>query len=205
MDSTAFVRGMGLGASLIMAIGAQNAFVLRQGLKREHVFLVALFCSVCDAILISLGAGGFGTLLHHFPSLTKIAAWAGALFLFFYGARSFYSALRPKKLEVDSENRPALSVKRTLTACLAFSLLNPHVYLDTIVLLGSLAAQYAPAPRVSFAIGAMLSSFLWFFGLAYGASFLTPLFRDPRAWRVLDTFIGIIMWAIAWSLLSHAI
>ena len=204
MDFSIYLRGLGLSLSLIVAIGAQNAFVLKQGLRRRFLFPVALGCSLCDASLIALGAGGFGALVSAFPALTRIAALCGAAFLLFYGARSFRSAYKPAGLEMDTsgtggDHLPTLS--KTLLTLLAFSLLNPHVYLDTIVLLGGIAGQYAPRPRIVFALGAMTASFVWFFGLAYGAARLAPLFRKPAAWRILDALIGCTMWAIALSLL----
>lgn len=197
--SDAFLRGLGLGAGLIIAIGAQNAFVLRQGLRREHRFPVALICTLCDAALIALGAAGFGSLIAHNPLWIRLAAWAGALFLFFYGARAFRSAWKPTGL--DTAEAPPASVGTVLVTLLALSLLNPHVYLDTVVLVGGLSAQYPPHPRVFFALGAMTASLLWFFSLAFGASALAPLFRRPLAWRILDTVIGLVMWSIALGLL----
>lgn len=192
------LRGLGLGASLIIAIGAQNAFVLRQGLKREHQFSVALTCSLCDAALIALGAAGFGSLIAHNPLWTRLAAWAGAAFLFFYGARAFRSALRPAGMEAEDQS-PATG-PNVIATTLALSLLNPHVYLDTVVLVGGLSAQYSLRPRLAFGLGAMLASLLWFFGLAYGAAWLAPLFRRPVAWRLLDGLIGLVMWTIALGL-----
>ncbi len=155
MDFSIYLRGLSLGLSLIVAIGAQNAFVLRQGLQRRFLFPVALSCSLCDASLIALGVGGFGALVSAFPALTRLAALLGAAFLLFYGARSFRSALRPGGIETgesdtESESLPTLS--KTLLTLLAFSLLNPHVYLDTIVLLGGIAGQYAPSSRIVFAL-----------------------------------------------------
>lgn len=196
----AVVAGFGLGASLIIAIGAQNALVLRQGIRREHVLLVCATCVAIDWTLIALGAAGFGSLVAAFPALTRIAAWGGAAFLAFYGALSFRSAIHPGRLDADGAD--AVPAARTtgravLGATLAVSLLNPHVYLDTVVLLGGIAAQYAPAERAWFALGAMSASAVWFFGLGYGARVLAPLFERPGAWRVLDVGIGVVMWSIA--------
>ncbi|NTU72415.1 MAG: LysE family transporter, partial [Coriobacteriia bacterium] len=145
---TAGLAGFGIGAGLIIAIGAQNAFVLRQGLKREHVALVVAVCVVCDWVLIAAGALGFGSLVRAFPLVTAIAAWGGALFLAGYGVMSLRAALRPTVLSAadDAPDAPA-TVSAVLVATLAVSLLNPHVYLDTVVLLGSVAAQYAGAER----------------------------------------------------------
>lgn len=203
MDSSAYIAGLALGASLIIAIGAQNALVLRQGLKREHVFAVAATCTLIDWVLIALGAGGFGSLIARFPSLTTVAAWGGAIFLVFYGALSFRSAFKAETLSAEEggDAPPLTSLATVLTATLAVSLLNPHVYLDTVVLLGSIAAQYEPAARIRFVAGAWTASGLWFFGLAYGARLLAPLFERPIAWRILDVLIGVVMWSIAFSLL----
>lgn len=196
--TTAFLRGLGLGASLIVAIGAQNAFVLRQGLKREGRLSVALTCTLCDAALIALGVGGFGSVLAHHVAWARLMAWAGAAFLFVYGARAFQSALHPSALTDDA---PPAAPGATVVTVLALSLLNPHVYLDTVVLLGGLSAQYAPRSRLEFGLGAVSASVLWFFGLAYGAGYLAPLFQKPSAWRFLDGLIGTVMWALALGLI----
>ncbi len=196
-----YFAGFALGASLIIAIGAQNAFVLRQGLRREHVLAVVVTCTLCDVALIALGAAGFGSLVRAFPAVTAIAAWGGAAFLFVYGALSFRSAARTEALHVAEKPTRALpSTGAAIAATLALSLLNPHVYLDTVVLLGSVAAQHPAAERLAFALGAMSASAAWFAGLGYGARLLAPLFAKPRAWRVLDVAIGAIMWWIAASL-----
>ncbi|MHB1342019.1 MAG: LysE/ArgO family amino acid transporter [Coriobacteriia bacterium] len=193
--------GFALGASLIIAIGAQNAFVLRQGLLRHHVFPVAATCALIDAALISLGAGGFGRLVSAHPTATAIAAWGGVAFLAIYGGRSFLAALKPSALRAeDNATSAASSLGTVLAATLAVSLLNPHVYLDTVVLLGSIAAQYPAPSRLFFALGAMSASGVWFFSLAYGARLLAPLFERPIAWRVLDVVVGIVMWWVAGSL-----
>ncbi len=197
----AYGRGLGLGASLIVAIGAQNAFVLRQGLKREGRLTVALVCAGCDAVLIACGAAGFGSLLARRPWLVQGALWLGAAFLVWYGFCAFRRAWRPAT--VEQAQTPGSTGSLALSA-LALSLLNPHVYLDTVVLVGGLSAQYAGAGRVWFAAGAMSASLVWFFGLAYGAALLVPLFRRPATWRVLDTLIGVIMWSIALSLVRTA-
>lgn len=197
-----YLQGAALGASLIIAIGAQNAFVLKQGLKRSHVFAIVAVCVTCDWVLISAGAVGFGALVSAFPALTSMAAWGGALFLFAYGALSFRSAMSDEVLDAEggSGARAIESTGAAVGTALAISLLNPHVYLDTVVLLGSVAAQHVMPGRVWFTAGAMTASFIWFFGLGYGARLLEPLFRRPVAWRVLDVFIGVIMWWIAGSL-----
>lgn len=194
-----FLRGLGLGTSLIIAIGAQNAFVLRQGLRREQAVLVAAICAACDAALITLGTAGVGSAIAHLPWLARLASVCGAVFLLFYGAMAFRRALHPAFLKV-AELAPT---KRGSIAAATFSvsLLNPHVYLDTVVLVGGISAQYAASPRLFFALGAVCASCLWFFSLALGAALLAPLFRRPRAWRVLDCGVGLVMWTIALGLL----
>lgn len=194
------LQGFGLGAGLIIAIGAQNAFVLRQGLTRSYVFVTALICTLCDATLIILGVAGVGTLIARNPGLTLVARWGGAAFLFWYGGRAFWSALRPGSLDAADDTQTA-TLRGVVLTVLALSLLNPHVYLDTVVLVGSIGGQYPPNERVAFALGATLASCTWFFGLAYGAAWLAPLFTRRIAWRILDGAIGCIMWVIAASLL----
>lgn len=193
-----FLRGLGLGASLIIAIGAQNAFVLRQGLRREQAVLVAAICAACDAALISAGALGLGSLIARSLLITRLTSLGGALFLLYYGLRAFRNARHPGILEMSAAALPRRSV---VASTLSVSLLNPHVYLDTVVLVGGLAAQYADLPRLFFTLGAISASCVWFFSLALGAARLTPLFRRPRAWQVLDCLVGVVMWIIAISLL----
>jgi L-lysine exporter family protein LysE/ArgO len=193
MDALLF--GFSLGFSLILAIGAQNAFVLKQGLKNEHVFLVSLICALSDAILILIGVSGFHVLIASFPSLVSIARYGGAAFLTVYGLISFYNAIKLDHGLQPSELKSNSAWQSVLT-CLAFTWLNPHVYLDTVVLLGSVSTQFGD--RLGwFAAGAVLSSFVFFFSLGYGARLLRPLFAQARAWRVLDVLIGCIMWGIA--------
>ncbi len=199
------LQGFGLGAGLIIAIGAQNAFVLRQGLKRQHLFVTASISTLCDAILILLGVGGLGAVIASVPALTIIATWGGALFLLFFGLRSFRSAMVKSALDADKASTQPVRPGGAILAVLAFSLLNPHVYLDTVVLVGSVGAHYQANERVFFALGAMLASCAWFFGLAYGAAWLAPLFQRPLAWRILDSIVGCIMWTIAASLIWTAL
>ena len=199
MTLSAFLAGAGLGASLIIAIGAQNAFVLRQGLLRRFALPVAATCVVIDWSLIAAGAVGFGALVARFPALTSVAAWGGAAFLAVYGALAFRSAVRPASLHAEepSSGRGAATLGAALLTTLAVSLLNPHVYLDTVVLLGSVASGYEGGARTAFVLGAGAASTVWFFGLALGARLLAPLFVRPAAWRVLDIGIGCVMWWIA--------
>ncbi|MCW5882170.1 MAG: amino acid transporter [Anaerolineae bacterium] len=194
------VQGFALSAALIIAIGAQNAFVLQQGLKRNHVAACWLTAAACDAVLISLGVGGVGAVIGQVPWLGMGAAWAGAIFLLWYGFRSFRSAFKANALDT-SGGIGAASLGATVVGVLAVSLLNPHAILDTVVLIGGAGAQYPVADRPLFAVGAMAASFTWFFALAFGAARLAPLFRRPVTWRVLDTLVGCLMWAIAASLM----
>lgn len=196
METT--LAGFGLGLSLILAIGAQNAFVLRQGLRQEHVFAVCLTCALSDAILIAAGVSGFGILVTKLPWLEPVMRWGGAAFLIVYGARAFWAAWKGGG-HLDAAGQGRASLKGVLLTCLLLTWANPHVYLDTVVLLGSVAAQY-PA-KVNFALGAMTASFLFFFSLGYGARLLAPLFARPAAWRLLDVLVGAIMWTVAGSLL----
>jgi L-lysine exporter family protein LysE/ArgO len=196
------LAGLGLGASLIIAIGAQNAFVLRHGITRSHVTAIVVTCVVCDWALIAAGGAGFGSLVSAFPAVTSVAAWGGAAFLAVYGAMSFRAALHPGALEGDGRRSGGslASTGAAVAATLAVSLLNPHVYLDTVVLLGSVAAQYRGAARWAFVTGAGVGSLVWFSVLGYGARMLAPLFERERTWRILDVAIGVVMWWIAASL-----
>ena len=193
----AAVAGFGLGISLILAIGAQNAFVLRQGLRREHVLAVVLVCAVSDAVLVAAGVTGFGALAERVPGLERVMRYGGAAFLLVYGARAFLAAWRGGAVLEASTG--AGNLRRAVLTCLALTWLNPHVYLDTVVLLGSVSAQYAD--RLGFGAGAVAASFVFFFTLGYGARLLAPVFRRPASWRVLDAGVGAVMWAIAVGLL----
>ena len=196
-----FLAGLLLGASLIIAIGAQNAFVLRQGLLRAHRFPVALFCATSDALLIAAGVGGLGIAIGHHPRVLSGVACAGALVLVWYGVQALRRAIHPHALAADTHGKSS-SMWQVIAACAGFTWLNPHVYLDTVLLIGSLASAWPlPGPRLLFASGAATSSFIWFFALAYGARLLAPLFRKPMAWRVLDVLIALVMWSIAIKLL----
>jgi L-lysine exporter family protein LysE/ArgO len=196
---SAAVNGFLLGASLIVAIGAQNAFVLRQGLRREFVLAVSLICSLSDALLIAAGVAGVGALVAKSQTLLTWVTAAGALFLFAYGIRSFFRALKPETMQAGVA-KPSLGA--AIATCLALTFLNPHVYLDTVLLIGSLSGRYAGTARLAYGTGAALASFVWFFGLGYGAALLQPVFADRRAWRILDIAIGIVMWAIAARLVA---
>ncbi len=191
--------GFAVGLSLILAIGSQNAFVLKQGLRGHHVLWVCLVCAVSDALLIVGGVSGFHVVVTRLTWVTTASRYAGAVFLLWYGARSFLAALRSSATLVPSAgNEPPLW--KTLTTCLALTFLNPHVYLDTVILLGSLSTQF-PGRAHEFSAGAVTASFLFFFTLGYGARLLRPLFQKPVTWKVLEFIIGITMWGIAAKLL----
>lgn len=219
---TSVLAGLGLGFSLIVAIGAQNLFVLRQGLRRENVVVIAAICAVSDAALIILGVSGIGLVLQAVPWLIDVVRWAGAAFLLVYGLLAARRAWRPtgQALEVAETERIAdggapatggATATRTVSTrartglvpavltCLALTWLNPHVYLDTVFLLGTVANTHG-ADRWWFAAGAVTASILWFFGLAFGARFLGRWLSTPRAWRILDGVIAIVMIALAVSL-----
>jgi L-lysine exporter family protein LysE/ArgO len=196
--------GFALGGSLIIAIGAQNAFILRQGLIRSHVFILCLICALSDALLIAAGVAGLGTIVSQSPVLISAVTLGGAIFLGTYSFMAFRRAAKPGAMVAGAPE--SLGLKAAVMTCLAFTFLNPHVYLDTVVLLGSLSAAFEGAERVAYGGGAAVASFAWFFGLGYGARFLAPLFARPAAWRVLDVVIGVVMGLLAlglfWSFLS---
>jgi L-lysine exporter family protein LysE/ArgO len=196
----AFFTGFATSAALIIAIGAQNAFVLRCGLRREHVLAVVLMCALSDALLIALGVAGLGTLVQGSPRLLLLARYGGALFLGVYGALAARRALRSESL--TAPDTAPMTLAAALAACLAFTYLNPHVWLDTVVLLGAIASPLPADQRVAFGIGATSASFVWFFALGFGARLLRGVFARPLAWKILDTAIALVMWAIALSLLQ---
>ncbi|MBI3285426.1 MAG: amino acid transporter [Burkholderiales bacterium] len=197
---TFFLKGMGLSASLIMAIGSQNAHVLRMGLRREHVALTVLVCVACEAVLIAAGILGMGRLLSSDAALLRLASWGGAAFLFWYGWRALRSALRANSLQTQTDAQ-VMNLKQALAAVLAVTLLNPHVYLDLLVLLGAVGAQQAGPGKLWFGLGALCNAALWYAALGYGARLLAPCFAQPIAWRILDGGIAAMMWALALSLL----
>jgi L-lysine exporter family protein LysE/ArgO len=198
-----FVQGLALGLGLIVAIGAQNAFVLRQGLRREHVGAVVLFCAVSDALLISAGVLGMAQALGNSPGLARALALGGAAFLAVYGWRALRRARVPQRMEASAEGS-GLSRSAALAQAAAFTLLNPHVYLDTVLLVGSIGAQQPLALQPVFVAGASVASLGWFTTLGFGARWLAPWFARPRAWQVLDGLIGLTMLTLAALLLRHA-
>lgn len=200
----AAATGFALAATLIIAIGAQNAFVLRQGLKREHVGLVVGFCAAADALLMTAGVLGAAQALTAAPQLARGLAAFGALFLAAYGLRALHRAWRPGSLQAARGQR-SISRSAALAQAAAFTLLNPHVYLDTVLLVGSVGAQQGAADRPAFVMGAIAASMVWFTALGYGARWLAPWFARPLAWRWLDSVIGLIMLMLAVLLARHAL
>ncbi|WP_313021488.1 LysE/ArgO family amino acid transporter [Mobilicoccus sp.] len=190
---TVILLGFLTGAALIVAIGAQNAYVLRQGLRREHVGVVIAICALSDVVLIASGVAGVGVVAGLHPRIIDLLTWVGAAYLVWFGLRSLWSARSSGALHAG-EPRAAGSV--ALTA-VALTWLNPHVYLDTVLMLGSVANQYGPQGRWLFALGAVTASGVWFTGLGLGARALAPLLSHPRTWQVIDVLVGLTMLAIA--------
>ncbi len=200
MSLAIFLTGLLTGLGLIVAIGAQNAFVLRQGLRGEHVLAVCLTCALSDAVLIVLGVTSFGRIATMLPWIDPVMRVAGAAFLIWYGARSLRAATSATGALDTGSGRGPDGLRRTVLACLALTWLNPHVYLDTVVLLGTISTRFA-GDRDAFAAGAVTGSFLFFFALGYGAAWLRPVFANPTAWRILEAVIAVVMWSIAAKLL----
>lgn len=196
-----FFQGFGTGGGLIVAIGAQNAFVLSQGVRGNHYAIIALICILCDAIFISAGVAGVGALVSTNPFFSQGIAWAGAGFLFFCGWKSFRSAIRGARL--DSKDGAVRSLKAAIFTTLAVTLLNPHFYLDTVILLGGVSSQFPEENRIAFWAGAVSASTLWFTCLSFGARLLAPLLKRQISWRILDSLVGATMWTIAVSLILH--
>ena len=190
----AILAGLLTGLSLIIAIGAQNAYVLRMGLSRQHVGLIVAICAASDIVLIILGIAGIGSVIRSAPSALQVLRWVGVVYLSLFALRSFWRALRPEVLLPSEAQRP--TTKAVVSTTLAFTFLNPHVYLDTVLLLGSIGNQYGHG-RWLFALGASMSSLVWFSGLGYGARFASRLMSRPMTWRALDCSIGVVMLLIA--------
>jgi L-lysine exporter family protein LysE/ArgO len=200
----AFVQGLVLSLGLIVAIGAQNAFVLRQGLRREHVASVVLFCSVTDAALMTAGVFGMAQALGEHPGFARALALAGAVFLASYGWLALRRARQSNQLRA-AESGVGLSLAGAMAQAAAFTLLNPHVYLDTVLLVGSIGAQQPAALQLWFVAGASVASLSWFGLLGFGARWLAPWFARPKAWQILDGLIGVTMWVLATLLVRHAL
>ncbi|GAF53876.1 LOW QUALITY PROTEIN: transporter, LysE family [Psychrobacter sp. JCM 18900] len=197
MNAPDYISGFLLGLSLIIAIGSQNAFVLKQGLKREHIFFCLLFCAVSDAFLISAGVGGFGAVTARYPHVIDIAKIAGVIFLLGYGLQSLYAAYRVSHA-LTVEGQVVTSLKKSLVTMFWLYLVKPHVYLDTLVLVGMVST--GASSKLTFAAGAISASFFFFFALGYGARLLRPLFEKPKAWNILDALVGLLMLYLAWHL-----
>lgn len=195
----ALLQGLGTSAGLIMAIGAQNAFVLTQGLRRQYHWPIAGICSFFDAVLVMIGVAGMGALISASDTWLMVARLGGAAFLFWYGFKSLRSAMKSNSM--GSSSHELTSLRSAILTTLAITLLNPHVYLDTVVLIGSIGGQFPEDQRPWFAVGAISFSFIWFFSISLGAKWLAPLFKKPIAWRILDASVCLVMWGIAISLL----
>ena len=204
MMGSVFLQGLALSLGLIVAIGAQNAFVLRQGLRREHVASVVFFCAITDALLIAAGVLGMAQALGERPMVAHALALAGAVFLAAYGWNALRRALQQNGLLANEEG-DGLTWAAAMAQAAAFTLLNPHVYLDTVLLVGSIGAQQPADLQVWFVVGASSASLLWFCALGFGARWLAPLFAKPRAWQVLDILIGLTMWALSGMLVLRLV
>jgi len=202
--SPAFVQGLVLSLGLIVAIGAQNAFVLRQGLRREHVGSVVLICALADAVLIAAGVVGMAQAMGEHPAYARALSLLGALFLATYGWQAFRRARQPGHLDA-AQSGPGLTLAAAIMQAAAFTLLNPHVYLDTVLLVGSIGAQQPVALQPWFVAGASCASLFWFGLLGFGARWLAPWFARPRAWQFLDGLIAVTMWVLAILLVRHAL
>jgi L-lysine exporter family protein LysE/ArgO len=198
---SAFLEGFGVGGGLIVAIGAQNAFVLTQGVRRNFHYLVAGICFLCDIVLIGLGVVGVGAAALARPELISWMAWLGSLFLLWCGWRALCSALRGGQMDLAGAGR--LTLKGAVATTLAVTLLNPHVYLDTMLFLGGISTQFAGTGRYLFGLGAVTASFFWFLSLSVGGQFLAPLFKKPLTWRFLDGFVCLTMWGIAITMIAR--
>jgi L-lysine exporter family protein LysE/ArgO len=194
-----FWQGLATGLALIVAIGSQNVYILRQGIRREHVLALVVFCALSDALLILAGIGGLGVLIRDNQTLLLATRYAGALFLASYGLLAARRAWQGSQMQLEQSQSVPLAA--ALAACFGFTFLNPHVYLDTVVLLGSIANQQAEPGRWLFGAGACLGSVLWFSALGFGARFLAPLFQTTTAWRVLDALIALTMALLSLTLL----
>jgi len=193
-----YVNGLLVAAGLIMAIGTQNAFVLAQSLRREHHLPVAALCVTCDALLVAAGVFGLATVLAQNPTLLAIARWGGAAFLLWYGSLALRRACSKQSLQ-QGENQTVRSLRAVMLSALAVTLLNPHVYLDTVLLIGSLGAQQTEPG--AYVVGAASASLLWFFTLALGAAWLAPWLARPSTWRILDLLVAVMMFAVAGQLI----
>jgi L-lysine exporter family protein LysE/ArgO len=200
---TALITGFLLGLSLIIAIGAQNAFVIRSGILRNHIFYIALFCAISDSLLIVIGIAGISFFLKDFINeYSNIIFGLSALWLFTYGLLRIRSALIFNSITIENISKSS-SLLKAISTVAVFTFANPHVYLDTMLLIGSVSQQFFDLNRIYFAIGACTASFIWFFTIAYGAKLLAPIIQKPSHWRILDLLIASIMFMIAFNLASQ--
>lgn len=196
-----FFNGLATGAALIIAIGAQNAFVLSNGIKKNNILTIVLICCLCDALLIIAGVSGVGAVISTNPLLTEITLWGGALFLFWYAARSLRSACACNTQKLEHTEPICRSFTAAIGATLAVTLLNPHVYLDTMILVGSIGSRFGGSERLLFTAGAISASFIWFFTLGFGGSKLAPFFQNTLSWKILDVLVGLIMFTLGTALI----
>lgn len=200
------LRGALISASLIIAIGAQNLFVLKQGLLKNHIFCVSAICFICDFALMSVGIFGVGTFIGSNPLITNILAILGTVFLVWYGFCAFKNAIKgTSSMQIESQVPNNNNLLKVVLATLAITLFNPHVYLDTVVIVGGIAGTLTSEQKLAFLIGAVCVSFIWFFSIGYGARLLTPLFRQKRMWVILDCIVGTVMFYIAYRLIIYVI
>ncbi|EFX91575.1 translocator protein, LysE family [Actinobacillus ureae ATCC 25976] len=198
-----FIQGFIVCFGLIVSIGAQNAFLLKQGILKQHVFWVASLCFLGDVFLMTLGVLGLGSIVANLPTLSLVISLLGAFFLFTYGSRSFISIFKSSEA-LTASNENATSLKKALMITFAITFLNPHVYIDTVVILGGIGGNVDFIGKMEFLAGALSCSFLWFFGVGYGAGFLSPYFEKRRTWQILDFITGVTMYVVAISLVLYA-
>jgi len=197
------LQGLFLGASMIIPIGAQNSHILNHGIKKNHHFLAASICMVCDVVLIALGVFGGAQLIATSPTLVTVISWAGIIFLLAYASLSFRQAwLNSSTSEQSSTDKAHKKPGLVIVSTLAVTMLNPHVYLDTVLVLGSVGGQFQGNEKIAFALGTMLASMLWFYSLAGAAAKMSPWLNQAKVRRVIDMLVGLIMCAIAWSLFN---
>lgn len=196
-----YLQGLSVALSLIIAIGAQNAFILKQGLLKQHIFWLCVICAFSDSILLAAGIFGFAKLVLHYPIVVEVSTYLGAVFLLLYGTQHLYKALfKSEKMHLDqNDEADQPNLKKLVLLCLALTWLNPHVYLDTVVLVGSISTHFE-AFKLAFLFGAVTASWLFFFALGYGSRYLLPIFQSEQSWKVLDFIIGLMMWWIAYHL-----
>lgn len=200
MNISVVSQGFGVGISLIAAIGAQNTYVLKKGILKKNIFIISLVCSLIDLTLISIGTLGLGKIISGNKVLILSSTILGILFLSYYGFKSIINGFRNNSSLVLNDERDKDSLKKSVITVLALSLLNPHVYLDTVILIGSIGAKFEGREKIDFILGASSASFVWFFSLGYGARILTPLFKKKMTWKILDVIIGFIMFSIVLKL-----